>query len=108
MSHSLGTALITGASAGIGATYADRLAHRGYDLVLVARDEARMQKLATTLRKETGVSIDVTRADLTNADDLAESNTDCGMTRVSGCSSTMPEPSRPVASASRTSMCSRS
>lgn len=71
MSHSLGTALITGASAGIGATYADRLAHRGYDLVLVARDEARMQKLATTLRKETGVSIDVTRADLTNADDLA-------------------------------------
>lgn len=64
------TALITGSSTGIGATYADRLARRGYDLVLVARDVARMNALADKLRAETGVQIDVIGADLTNADDL--------------------------------------
>jgi len=67
----LGTALITGASSGIGATYADRLAHRGYDLVLVARDRERMEATAKRLRAETGVKIDVLPADLTVADDLA-------------------------------------
>lgn len=71
MSNSFGTALITGASSGIGATYADRLARRGYDLVLVARDSARMQTLAAKLRAETGVAIDVLQADLTVAQDLA-------------------------------------
>lgn len=57
--------LITGASSGIGATYADRFARRGHDLVLVARDQARMESLADRLRAETGVTIDVLRADLT-------------------------------------------
>ena len=68
---SLRTALITGASSGIGATYADRLASRGHDLVLVARDRQRMDATAARLRSETGVAIDVLPADLTLADDLA-------------------------------------
>jgi short-subunit dehydrogenase len=62
--------LITGASTGIGATYAERLARRGHNLVLVARDETRMDSIAQRLRKETGVSIDVLPADLTNSADL--------------------------------------
>jgi len=61
------TALITGASSGIGATYADRLARRGHDLVLVARDGDRMHALAGRLRAETGVAVDVLPADLTDA-----------------------------------------
>jgi hypothetical protein len=68
--HGPGTALITGASSGIGAVYADRLARRGYDLVLVARDKARMADLAARLTAETGAAIDLLQADLTNPDDL--------------------------------------
>jgi len=65
-----GAALITGASTGIGAVYADRLARRGFDLVLVARDEARLNALAERLRAETGVKVDVIKADLTDRADL--------------------------------------
>ncbi|TCS08401.1 short subunit dehydrogenase [Rhizobium sp. BK418] len=50
-----GTALITGASSGIGATYADRLAKRGYDLLLVARDVTRLNALAEKLSAEQGI-----------------------------------------------------
>jgi uncharacterized protein len=64
-------ALITGASSGIGAIYADRLARRDYDLVLVARDAQRMETLAARLRDQTGVAIDILPADLTNHSDLA-------------------------------------
>lgn len=71
MSDIKATALITGASSGIGAVYADRLAKRGHDLVLVARDGARMEALATRLRGETGVAIEVIPADLTADADLA-------------------------------------
>lgn len=67
----LRTALITGASSGIGATYADRLARRGHDLVLVARDRDRMEATARRLRDEAGVAIDVLPADLTESSDLA-------------------------------------
>jgi short-subunit dehydrogenase len=65
-----GAALITGASTGIGAVYADRLAKRGYDLILVARDETRLNALADRLRTETGVTVEVVKADLTNKADL--------------------------------------
>lgn len=64
--------LITGASTGIGATYADRFARRGHDLVLVARNNARMEALAGRLRRETGVKVDILQADLTNVRDLAQ------------------------------------
>lgn len=68
---SLGTAVVTGASSGIGAVYADRLARRGYDLVLVARDAARLTALANRLARETGVRTEVLQADLTNPADRA-------------------------------------
>lgn len=67
-----GTALITGGSTGIGAVYADRLAKRGHDLILVARDEARLNALAERLRAETGVRVEVIKADLTNKADLVK------------------------------------
>jgi len=60
-----GAALITGASSGIGAVYADRLARRGHDLILVARDQSRLEDLAQRLRAETGVKVEVAAADLT-------------------------------------------
>ena len=63
--------LITGASSGIGATYADRFARRGHDLVLVARDKARLETLAARLRAECQVAVDVLQADLTKPSDLA-------------------------------------
>ena len=67
----LPTVLITGASSGIGATYAERFARRGHDLVVVARDKARLDTLAARLRAECNVAIDVVQADLTKPDDLS-------------------------------------
>ncbi|KAF1053340.1 MAG: Serine 3-dehydrogenase [Stenotrophomonas maltophilia] len=70
-SAALGRALITGASSGIGATYAQRLAAQGYDLLLVARDQARLEALAERLRAEAGVDVQVLAADLTRREDRA-------------------------------------
>ena len=64
------TAVVTGASAGIGAVYADRLARRGHDLILVARDQARLNALAERLRAETGRAVEVLAADLSARPDL--------------------------------------
>ena len=66
-----GTALITGASAGIGAVYADRLARRGYDLILVARNKTRLAVLPQRLRRSTGRSVETVAADLSDKADLA-------------------------------------
>jgi short-subunit dehydrogenase len=74
-SHSKGTALITGASTGIGAVYADRLAKRGYDLILVARNRDRLDVLAKRLATETGRAIDVVAADLNDKADLGRVET---------------------------------
>ncbi|MFF2049779.1 SDR family NAD(P)-dependent oxidoreductase [Stenotrophomonas bentonitica] len=67
----LPTVLITGASSGIGTVYAERFARRGHDVVLVARDTARLESLAARLRQDTGVAVDVLPADLTVRTDLA-------------------------------------
>ncbi|MEL3954972.1 SDR family NAD(P)-dependent oxidoreductase [Stenotrophomonas bentonitica] len=71
----LPTVLITGASSGIGTVYAERFARRGHDLVLVARDTARLESLAARLRQDTGVAVDVLPADLTVRTDLANVET---------------------------------
>ncbi|CAN7389342.1 SDR family NAD(P)-dependent oxidoreductase [Pseudomonas umsongensis] len=67
---SKGTALITGASSGIGAVYADRLARQGYDLILVARSQAKLVTLANRLSDQTGRNVEVVAADLKDKTDL--------------------------------------
>src|SRR5215475_11349674 len=69
--NSKDTVLITGASSGIGAVCADRLARRGHDLILVARNRERLEALAARLRDETGRSISIIAVDLTEKADLA-------------------------------------
>jgi short-subunit dehydrogenase len=70
-----GTALITGASTGIGAIYADRLAKRGYDLILVARNKSRLAALGQRLKNETGRSVETIAADLNDRADLGRIET---------------------------------
>ena len=65
-----GTALITGASTGIGAIYADRLAKRGHDLILVARNGERLASLARRLANDSGRKVETVKADLTSPADL--------------------------------------
>jgi uncharacterized protein len=70
-----GTALVTGASRGIGAIYADRLAKRGYDLILVGRSEAPLKALTASLASASGRHITAIVADLNNQTDLAKAET---------------------------------
>jgi short-subunit dehydrogenase len=65
-----GKAVVTGASSGIGAIYADRLARRGYDLILVARDEAKLKEVANAITVATGRKVETVKADLTATADL--------------------------------------
>ena len=71
LQSSPGTALVTGASSGIGAVYAHRLARRGYNLILVARNRQHLDALASRLADETGRTIEVIAADLNDRSDLA-------------------------------------
>src|ERR1700754_937074 len=64
-------AVVTGASAGIGAVYADRLASRGYDLILVARRAERLEALSSKLGTAHGTKVEVVEADLTKDVDVA-------------------------------------
>ena len=65
-----GTAVVTGASSGIGAIYADRLARRGYDLILVARNQARLDAVADRIAGVTGRAVKAVAADLNDKADL--------------------------------------
>ncbi|MBY5520774.1 SDR family oxidoreductase [Rhizobium leguminosarum] len=65
-----GTALITGGSSGIGALYADRLARRGYDLILVARSQDALARISRDIASSTGRIVKTVRADLGQRDDL--------------------------------------
>ncbi|WGD32231.1 SDR family oxidoreductase [Ancylobacter sp. WKF20] len=67
----MSTALITGASGGIGAVYARHLAARGHDLVLVARSTEKLEALASELRAAHAVAVEIITADLTVSADLS-------------------------------------
>lgn len=75
MTGTKGKAVITGASSGIGAVYADRLAKRGYDLILIARREDKLTEVAERIGANTGRSIELFPADLTDELDLARAET---------------------------------
>jgi short-subunit dehydrogenase len=70
MTSAKGTALITGSSSGIGAIYADRLARRGFDLILVARGKEALATVAAAIVNATGRSVATVQADLGNTEDL--------------------------------------
>jgi short-subunit dehydrogenase len=66
-----GVAIVTGASGGIGAVYADRLARRGQDLLLVARNTERLQANAAAIKAETGRNVEILVADLSDLSAVA-------------------------------------
>lgn len=90
-----GKALITGASSGIGAVYAERMAARGFNLTLVARDQARLEVLSERLRQTHPIKITCLRADLTQssgiAEVLAQLDNDAELTMLVNCAGTGPK-----------------
>ncbi|MEO3741527.1 SDR family oxidoreductase [Kosakonia sp. WA-90] len=66
-----GTAVITGASSGIGAIYANRLARMGYDLIIIARNHNRLNQMASHITADTARNVEVLAADLGDAQQLA-------------------------------------
>ncbi len=65
-----GRALITGASSGIGASYAEQLAKKGFDLILLARRKDRLQALADKLQTDYSIRCEIIPADLSNGDEI--------------------------------------
>ena len=80
----MATALITGGTSGIGAAFARQLAASGHDLVLVARDRERLKSAAERLHADSGINVEILRADLANRADVA---------RVAG---RLEDPERPI------------
>lgn len=72
MTMPAGVALVTGASSGIGAVYADRLARRGHDLLLVARDRTRLETVAGRIRQASGRAVEILQADLADPGGVAK------------------------------------
>lgn len=64
--------LITGASSGIGSVYADRFAQRGHNLILVARDTNRLDKISKDLQEKYGVQVEFIQADLSKDQDITK------------------------------------
>ncbi|CAB4532847.1 unannotated protein [freshwater metagenome] len=67
----MATALITGATAGIGESFSRLLASKGFDLVIVARDQERLQQRAESLRNQYNIQVEILRADLNEESDIA-------------------------------------
>ncbi|MEH2540698.1 MULTISPECIES: SDR family NAD(P)-dependent oxidoreductase [unclassified Bradyrhizobium] len=70
MSNPQRFAVVTGASSGIGAVYAERMAERGYDLILVARRRDRLEDIAKRIKVKTNRAVEIVTADLADAKDL--------------------------------------
>jgi uncharacterized protein len=68
----MATAMVTGASSGIGAKYAERLAAQGFDLVIVARNKQRLTELASKLSSQFGIKVEILSLDLGLVDDLSQ------------------------------------